>query len=95
MAALQAGQAQRAQQLFAGLLQHRPDHAAAQHFLGAALAQQGQLEEARDAMRRSLQLHPFQPSWLGNLAAMEEALGNPEGAGQLREQQQRLLGVPA
>ena len=91
MAALQSGQAPRAQQLFAGFLEHRPDHAAAQHFLGAALAQQGQLEEARDAMRCSLALHPLQPSWLGNLAAIEEALGNPEGARQLREQQQRLL----
>jgi tetratricopeptide (TPR) repeat protein len=91
MAALQAGRAAEAQQLFAQLLQHRPHHAAAQHFLGAALAQQGQVAEAREAMRRSLKLHPFQPSWLGNLAAMEEALGDGAAAEQLREQQRRLL----
>jgi len=91
MAALQAGWAAEAQRLFAQLLQHRPHHAAAQHFLGAALAQQGQLAEAREAMRRSLQLHPFQPSWLANLAAMEDALGDGAAAKRLREQQQRLL----
>ena len=46
-------------------------------------------------MRRSLQLHPLQPSWLGNLAAIEEALGDPAAAEQLRRQQQRLRdGLP-
>ena len=95
MAALQAGQAPQAQRLFTALLAQRPDHAAAHHFLGAALVQRGQLEAARQAMRRSLQLHPFQPSWLGNLAAIEAALGHTEAARQLREQQQRLRdGLP-
>lgn len=68
MAQLQAGQPKQAEALLRQLLAERPEHAAAHHFLGAALAQQGQLQEAREEMRRSLALHPFQPSWLGNLA---------------------------
>ena len=91
MAALQKGQAERAQQLFAELLVQRPVHAAAHHFLGASLTQLGQLEAARDAMGRSLELHPIQPSWLANLAAIEEELGNSEAAVQLRVQRQWLL----
>ena len=95
MAQLQAGQPVQAEAMLRQLLAERPEHAAAHHFLGAALAQQGQVQEAREEMRRSLALHPFQPSWLGNLAAIEEALGEREAAEQLRRQQQRLLdGLP-
>lgn len=95
MARLKAGGAAEAEQLLRRLLAERPEHAAAHHFLGAALAQQGRLAEAREQMRRSLALHPLQPSWVGNLAAMEEALGDSEAAEQLRQQQRRLLdGLP-
>lgn len=95
MAQLQAGRVPEAEAMLRQLLAERPEHAAAHHFLGAALAQQEKLTESRDAMRRSLALHPFQPSWLGNLAAIEEALGDLEAAEQLRKQQQRLLnGLP-
>ncbi|MBD2423085.1 sulfotransferase [Cyanobium sp. FACHB-13342] len=74
MEALQAGRADLARQQFACVLVANPRHAAAHHFLGAALAQLGNLPAAREAMQRSVQLHPRQPSWQGNLAAIQAAL---------------------
>ena len=85
MAGLQGGRAGDAEACFQRLLQARPAHAAAHHFLGAALFQQGQLEAARKAMRRSLELQKNQPQWMSNLAQVEEALGNTKEAAELRD----------
>ncbi|WP_411867505.1 sulfotransferase [Vulcanococcus limneticus] len=91
MAALQAGQAELARYRFAQLLTHQPQHAAAHHFHGAALALLGDLPAAKEAMRRSVQLHPYQPSWLANLAAIEQTLGDRQAADAWRAQRQQLL----
>jgi Flp pilus assembly protein TadD len=66
-------------------LQARPAHAAAHHFLGATLYQQGKIDDARQEMRRSLELHRGQEQWMENLAALEEHAGNRDVAAQLRE----------
>jgi len=73
---LTSGKAAEAEAVYRKLLQARPSHAAAHHFLGAALYQLGRLEEARKAMRRSLELLPGNLQWLENLKAAELALGN-------------------
>jgi tetratricopeptide (TPR) repeat protein len=76
MAFLEEGKPQDAQRCFEQLLQARPAHAAAHHFLGAALYAQGRLHEARVAMLRSLELHEHQPRWQENLRKIEIALQN-------------------
>jgi tetratricopeptide (TPR) repeat protein len=79
------GKPAEAEALYRKLLQARPAHAAAHHFLGAALYQQGKLEPARGAMRRSIQLHRGHVQWLENLAAVEQAMGNADAAQQIRD----------
>jgi tetratricopeptide (TPR) repeat protein len=73
---LTTGKAAEAEAIYRKLLQARPSHAAAHHFLGAALYQLGRVEEARKAMRRSLELLPGNLQWLENLKAAEAAMGN-------------------
>jgi tetratricopeptide (TPR) repeat protein len=84
MALLQTGQPGEAQQAFRSLLGARPGHAAAHHFLGAALYQMAQHEEARKEMKRSLEMMGQQPQWLENLAKVEDAMGNTEEAKKIR-----------
>jgi tetratricopeptide (TPR) repeat protein len=61
---------------FRKLLSARPSHAAAHHFLGAALIQLGLTDPARKSMRRALELQPGQRQWIENLIRVEEHLGN-------------------
>ena len=89
MAQLQKGEPGQAEALFRTLLQARPAHAAAHHFLGASLYQQGKIDEARKEMRRSLELQRNQVQWMENLASLEEHAGNSEAAGKLREAVER------
>ena len=84
-ALLEAAKPAEAEAAYRKLLQARPAHAAAHHFLGAALYQQGKLDEACREMRRSVELHRGHVQWLENLAACEAALGNTEAAQNLRE----------
>jgi len=86
---LQKGEAAQAEGTFRTMLQARPAHAAAHHFLGACLYQQGKIDEARKEMRRSLELQRGQVQWMENLAALEEHAGNSEAAGKLREAVER------
>lgn len=83
--ALTGGDAPIAEGLFRKLLTARPAHAAAHHFLGAALYQQGKVEEACKAMRRSLELLPGQVQWMENLLAVEKILGHAEEAERLMQ----------
>ncbi|ACM18736.1 TPR domain protein [Geotalea daltonii FRC-32] len=83
MAHLQAGRFTDAEAAFRTLTAARPAHAAAHHFLGAALLQQQKPVEARKAMRRSVELLPIHRQWLENLLAVEEALGNRREAEEL------------
>lgn len=85
MGQLQSGELSQAESSFRTLLQARPAHAAAHHFLGAALYQQGKIDDARKEMRRSLELHRGQVQWMENLAALEEHAGNRDVAAKLRE----------
>jgi len=81
---LQKGDPSQAEAAFNKLLQSRPSHAAAHHFLGASLYQQGKIDGGRKEMRRSLELHRGQIQWLENLAALEEYAGNSEAAAKIR-----------
>ncbi|WP_243373694.1 tetratricopeptide repeat-containing sulfotransferase family protein [Geotalea sp. SG265] len=83
MAHLQAGRFREAESSFRALAAARPAHAAAHHFLGAALFQQQKAVEARKAMRRSVELLPMHRQWLENLLAVEETLGNRREAEEL------------
>jgi tetratricopeptide (TPR) repeat protein len=84
MALLQSGQPSEAQQAFKSLLSARSAHAAAHHFLGAALYQMKQYDEARKEMKRSIELLGNQHQWLENLAKVEDALGNTDEAQNIR-----------
>jgi tetratricopeptide (TPR) repeat protein len=89
MGHLQAGRLQEAEAAFRALALARPAHAAAHHFLGAALFQQKKPEEARKEMRRSLELHRAHTPWLENLLAVEQALGNNAEVDKLQKAIQR------
>jgi tetratricopeptide (TPR) repeat protein len=84
MGQLQSGQLEEAEESLRALIAARPSHAAGHHFLGATLYQQQQFEEARTAMRRSLELIPNQRQWLENLAKVETAIGNEQEAKRIR-----------
>ena len=90
MSQLQSGQPLDAQKTFRSLLAARPAHAAAHHFLGAALFQTAQHDEARKEIKRSLELMDGQLQWLENLAKVELALGNADEAHKIRERIARL-----
>ena len=77
---LHSGNHAQAEAQFRDLVTTRSNHAAAHHFLGASLAQQKRLVEARQSMRRSIELAPTQLQWLENLLKVEQAIGdNPTG----------------
>jgi len=84
MEALEAGDFSGAEQVFRSLLAFAPKHAAAQHFGGAALYQQGNLDEAASMMRQSLQLHRGHRSWLENLIKVEQARGDDDQVAKLQ-----------
>lgn len=92
MAYLQAGRPADAEAAFRALVVARPAHAAAHHFLGAALFQQQKMMEARKAMRRSLELLPVHRQWLENLRAVEKALGNSDEVEKLTKAIERRAG---
>jgi tetratricopeptide (TPR) repeat protein len=75
-----AGKPQEAETVLRKLLESRPRHAAAHHFLGAALWAQGKASEALEFMRRSVRLHRGHRAWLENLEKLERACGNTEQA---------------
>lgn len=76
MTHLQAARFKEAEAVFRSLVVARPAHAAAHHFLGAALYGQQKLSEAKKAMGRSVEIIPGQRQWLNNLLTVEKALGN-------------------
>ena len=80
---------QEAEECLRKLLSARPSHAAAHHFLGAALLQLGHAEAARKEMRRSLELHPGQRQWIENLIKVEERLGNTDEVQALQQKLSR------
>jgi len=65
------------------LVEKRPSHAAANHFLGAALWGQGKSEEGLQFMRKSVRLHRGHKAWFQNLEKLERAAGNIEQADKL------------
>jgi tetratricopeptide (TPR) repeat protein len=85
MAALQEKKPGIAEAAFRRVLTARPAHAAARHFLGAALYQQGKLKEASREMRRSVKMQKGNLQWMENLLAVERALGNTGGVEKLLE----------
>jgi tetratricopeptide (TPR) repeat protein len=64
----QAGDLQRAQQLYRQILGADPGHVDALHFLGVLAGQIGAFDAAVSNIRQSLRIQPNQPSALSNLA---------------------------
>lgn len=89
MTQLQQGDAVMAEATFRHVLQACPGHAAAQHFLGVALLQQGRADDACAAIRLALQWLPVHPSWWDNLARAEHAAQRPAPARAAYEEGQR------
>ncbi|WP_428161187.1 sulfotransferase, partial [Desulfobacter sp.] len=77
---LKAGQNPEAEALFREILDIYPRHAAAMHMLGAAYSNQGKILPAHQCMKRSIQLHPGNHTWYGNLAIILDHMRRPEEA---------------
>jgi tetratricopeptide (TPR) repeat protein len=100
MAHLHANRPAEAENCFLQVVTAYPQHAAAYHFLGAALLQQGKAEHAVSAMRNAVKLLPIHPTWFENLAKAEHASGSEENAKkawaygqQLRKRQAEAAGA--
>ncbi|MCG8548829.1 MAG: sulfotransferase, partial [Desulfobacterales bacterium] len=91
MGRLEAGDLQAAETLFKEILDRYPRHAAAIHMLGAGFARQGKLDLACRNMKRSIELHPGNPTWYDNLANVLEGMGKTEEARAMRETLPRHL----
>ncbi|MBF0471429.1 MAG: sulfotransferase [Gammaproteobacteria bacterium] len=94
MAALQQGEGVAAENIFRQLLEIAPDHAAGIHFLGGALFMQGKLDEASEAMNRSIKRHRGHRTWLENLLKVEQARGDSERVEQLQKRLERAALTP-
>ena len=57
-----------AEQFYRQILQQQPNHAAAMHHLGVIAQQKGQLHDAVELMRRSIELDPATVPYRKNLA---------------------------
>lgn len=90
MAKLREGQPAEAESCFQKVLANYPQHAAAHHFLGAALLQLGHTAPALQAMRQAVKLLPIHATWFENLARAEHAAGNTENAQKAWSYGQRL-----
>ncbi len=75
IAAHQANQFERAEQIYRAVLQAYPDHAGAQSLLGAVLCQQGRPEEALPWSENATRLFPNGASNWSNLGMVLAALG--------------------
>jgi tetratricopeptide (TPR) repeat protein len=82
---LRAGRGREAEAVFRRLLDRYPQHAAATHFLGMALYQQGHHLKALKRIRQSLRLHPGHPDWYRNLSVVLKALGLSNEAAALKD----------
>lgn len=76
----QAGQVDRAAELYRRLLADQPEHAAAHHLLGLACSQRGDLVEALAHLRQALRLDPGNPAGHCNLGEALRRTGDVEGA---------------
>lgn len=89
---LQAGRNAEAESAFKELLEFYPRHAAAMHMLGAAYSNQGKILPAHKCMKRSIQLHPGNYTWYGNLAIILDHMRRPEEAAEMREKGKKISG---
>jgi predicted TPR repeat methyltransferase len=80
VAALQFGDAPKAELLIRAALSHEPDNADALNNLGNVLKSRGKLEEARANYERSLAIQPQNPGALTNMGALLEAGKDHDGA---------------
>ncbi|WP_321418026.1 sulfotransferase [uncultured Desulfobacter sp.] len=87
---LQAGRNAEAESAFKELLEFYPRHAAAMHMLGAAYSNQGKIQPAHQCMKRSIQLHPGNHTWYGNLAIILDHMRRPEEAAEMREKGKKI-----
>jgi len=80
VAAHQANQFDRAELIYRAVLKVYPDHAEAQSLLGAALYQQGRVQEAVSWVESAVRLSPDQAACWSNLAMVYAAAGQGEAA---------------
>ena len=80
MSELNAGRYAAAAAGFRALVDAEPRHAAALHFLGLALHQQGQSEAGLAAMQQALALQTQNPLYWNNLAGVLDQMGRSEEA---------------
>jgi len=90
MALLENAQNAEAEVLFKSILDTYPRHAAAMHMLGAAYSNQGKILPAHKCMKRSIQLHPGNHTWYGNLAIILEHMQSPDEAREVREKGEKV-----
>ncbi|TAN53968.1 MAG: tetratricopeptide repeat protein, partial [Methylococcaceae bacterium] len=87
---LKAGQGKAAERIFQRMLDRNPGHAAAMHFLGMALFQQGSRLKALKRIKQSIALHPGHPAWYRNLALVLDALKLTDEAASAREKSRQM-----
>ena len=66
----QAGRLEEAEPLYRQILQQRPDHAEAMHYLGVIAQQRGQAQQAMQLMRQAIGLRPHFPDAYYNLGVV-------------------------
>jgi predicted TPR repeat methyltransferase len=76
----QQGRLSDAEGIYRKILDVRPDHADALHYLGVLLHQQGQSEEGAVFIGQSLELAPDQADWWSNLGIVFKAMGKIDEA---------------
>jgi protein O-GlcNAc transferase len=90
VAAHQARQFDRAEQIYRAVLQAHPDHAGAQSLLGAVLCQQGRFQEALPWVESATRLAPHVASLWSNLGMVLAPLGRRAEAADAFEHAVRL-----
>ncbi|WP_321491910.1 sulfotransferase [uncultured Desulfobacter sp.] len=89
---LRAGENAEAESVFKKLLEFYPRHAAAMHMLGVAYSNQGKILPAHKCMKRSIQLHPGNHTWYGNMAIILDHMRRPDEAAEMREKGKKISG---
>jgi tetratricopeptide (TPR) repeat protein len=87
-----AGRLAQAEQLYRRILDARPEHAEALHYLGVVALQTGRADEAVSLIRRASSLQPGRADVLVNLGAALQAAGETEAA--LQQYEDALVHTP-
>lgn len=80
--------------IFLEILQHFPQHAAAEHFLGIAYFRLGHKQQGLQRVLQSVKLNPNRQQWFENLAKIYRNLGQTAQEQAAQEAAKRLHAVP-